>query len=221
MSDLYRLASGMVQDAAPIRVRFGQITSVQADRTCTVNVGGADVAGVKYAAGMAPCPGKVAFLLTDGADLFAVDHMAAADLTLAPRASRSANLTVANTTDTAVTWAAVNSDAWGCWNAASPTYLSAPLTGRYMATAQVEFAGDADGFRQAWIRRNGSDVLGYVKQISAAAASPTNMVVATGAFDMTKADYVELVVRHNAGNDLVLNRDSTHNPHLTLIYLGP
>ena len=221
MSDLFRIASGMVQDAAPIRVRFGEITSVQANRTCTVNVGGADVAGVKYAAGMAPCPGKVAFLLTDGADLFAVDHMAAADLTLAPRASRNANLTVANTTDTAVTWAAVNSDAWGCWNAASPTYLSAPLTGRYMATAQVEFAGDADGFRQAWIRRNGTSVLGYDKAISAAAASPTDMTVAAPSFDMTKGDYIELIVRHNAGNDLVLNYDSSHNPSLSLIYLGP
>jgi hypothetical protein len=221
MTDLFRIASGFQSDSSPVRVRFGTVSSVEADRTCTVSVGGGTVSGVKYAASMAPCPGNVAFLLTDGVDLFAVDHLAAADLTLAPRAYRSASLTVANTTDTAVEWAAANSDAYGCWVSASPTRLTAPLSGRFSAAAYVEFAGDADGFRQAWVRKNGAEVLGYVKMLSAASGSPTNMTVSTPAFDLTKGDYVELVVRHNAGNDLVLNREGTLTPALSLIYLGP
>jgi hypothetical protein len=170
---------------------------------------------------MTPCPGKSVFCLTDGVDLFAVDHMAANNLTLAPRVHRTATLSVANTTDTAVTWQDVNSDEWGCWTNASPTYVSAPITGRFMATAYVEFAGDADGFRQAWIRKNGSDILGYMKMLSAASGSPTNMTVATPAFDLNKGDYIELVVRHNAGNALDLNRDATLTPAMSLIYLGP
>lgn len=223
MPNYRAVADALTPQPSPVRVRFGIVQSIEADRTITLTVGGSTetIAGVRYAASMTPCPGKAVFCLTDGTDLFAVDHMAAAELTLAPRAYRSANLTVANTTETAVTWAGANSDEWGSWASASPTFLSAPITGRYMATAQVEFAGDADGFRQAWIRRNGTDILGYHKQLSAASGSPTNMTVATPAFDLTKGDYIELVVRHNAGNDLVLNRDGTLTPALSLIYLGP
>ena len=223
MPNYRTVADVLTPQAAPLRVRFGVVQSIQADRTITLTVGGSTetIAGVRYTASMTPCPGKAVFCLTDGVDLFAVDHMAAAELTLAPRAYRSSSLTVANTTETAVTWAGANSDEWDTWISASPTLLSAPITGRFMATAFVEFAGDADGFRQAWVRKNGADVVGYVKQLSAAAASPTNMTVSTPAFDLTKGDYIELVVRHNAGNDLALNRDGTLTPALSLIYLGP
>ena len=217
------IADALTSQAAPLRVRFGVVQSIETDRTITLTVGGSTetVAGVRYAASMTPCPGKAVFCLTDGTDLFAVDHMAANNLTLAPRVHRTSSLSVANTTDTAVTWQAVNSDEWGTWVSASPTLVSAPITGRYTATAYVEFAGDADGFRQAWIRKNGTDVLGYHKQLSAASGSPTNMTVSTPAFDLDKGGYIELVVRHNAGNAIDLIRDGTLTPALSLIYLGP
>lgn len=221
MADLFRTAEAFKPDPTRMRVRFGTVVSVEADRTCTVTVGGGTVTGVKYTARCVPCPGYPIVLLTDGQDLFAVDHIAANDLTLAPRAHRSASLTVANTTDTAVEWSAANSDAWGCWSAGSPTRLTAPITGRYQAAAYVDFAGDADGFRQAWILRNGTDILGYVKTLPAASGSPTNITVSTPAFDLDKGGYIQLIVRHSAGNDLVLNRDGTLSPALSLVYLGP
>lgn len=221
MRDLFQVAEAFVPERAPLRVRFGTVSSVETDRTITVSVGGGTVSGVRYAASMVPCPGFTVFLLTDGEDLFAVDHLAANNLTLAPRAYRSSNLTVANTTDTAVTWDGANNDGWGTWVAGSPTRLTAPVTGRFMATAYVEFSGDADGFRQAWVRKGGTETLGYMKMLSAASGSPTNMTVATPAFDLDKGDYIELVVRHNAGNDLTLTRDGTLTPALSLIYLGP
>jgi hypothetical protein len=170
---------------------------------------------------MAPCPGKVVLLMTDGIDLFAFDHIAADDLTLAPRVFRNSDQTITNITDTAVIWQGVNSDSWSTWVSGSATYVSAPLTGRYMASAYVVFAGDADGFRRAWIRKNGGDTLAEIKTLSAASGSPTNLTVSTPAFDMDKGDYVELYVRHNAGNDLALSRDGNNTPALSLIYLGP
>jgi hypothetical protein len=221
MADLFRVADTLRTEPHQVRVRFGTVESVETDRTLTVNVGGGSVSGVQYAASMTPCPGKVAFLLTDGRDLFAVDHMAAEDLTLAPRVHRTSALSIANTTETAVTWEGVNSDAWGCWASGSPTYVSAPITGRYQATAYVQFAGDTDGFRQAWVRKNGTDILGYVKVLSAASGSPTDMTVATPAFTLAKGEYIELVVRHNAGNAIDLNRETDKTPTLSLIYIGP
>jgi hypothetical protein len=221
VADLFRTAEAFKPDPTRVRVRFGTVVSVESDRTCTVSVGGGTVTGVKYAARCVPCPGYPVILLTDGQDLFAVDHIAADDLTLAPRAYRSSNLTVANTTDTVVEWAGANSDAWGCWSAGSPTRLTAPVTGRYLATAYVEFSADADGIRQAWIRRNGAEILGHVRTPTAGSGSSTNLTVTTPAFDLAKGDYVQLVVRHSAGNDLTVNRDGVLTPTLSLAHLGP
>jgi hypothetical protein len=170
---------------------------------------------------MAPCPGKVVLLMTDGIDLFAFDHIAADDLTLAPRVFRNSDQTIADATDVAVSWDGANSDAWSCWTSASATYVSAPITGRYMATAYIRFAGDADGFRRGWITKNGGDILAEIKTVSAASGSPTNLTVSTPAFDMDKGDYVELYVRHSAGNSLALTRDGNNTPAMSLIYLGP
>jgi len=221
MPDLFRTASALVPDISPVRVRFGSIVSVEADRTCTVSVGGGSVSGVRYAAGMVPCPGRVAFLLTDGTDLFAVDHLAADGLTLAPRAYRLTDQSIADATDVAVSWDADNNDAWAAWIVGTPTRITAPVTGRYLATAYTRFAANATGFRSAWILKNATDILARETVISAAAASPTQMTVSAPAFDLTKGDYVELYVRQNSGGALALTRDATHAPSLSLVYVGP
>jgi hypothetical protein len=200
-----------------MRLRFGTVDSVQDDRTITVLVGGSTepIAGIRYAASMTPCAGKVILLLTDGKDLFAVDHLAAADLTLAPRAYRSTDQTIGDASDTAVTFDNVNSDAWGCWAGGSPTRLTAPVTGRY------RFASHATGFRAGWILKGGSTTLARVNAISAASGSPTMFTVTAGAFDLTKGEYVELYVRQNSGGNLALANDGTAFPSLALTYLGP
>ena len=221
MTDLFRQAQAFRPDPQKLRVRFGTVVSVESDRTCTVTVGGGTVAGVKYAARCVPCPGYPVFLLTDGQDLFAVDHLAADDLTLAPRAYRDADQTIGDGADTAVSFAGVVSDAWTCWAAGSPTRLTAPLTGRYQATGFVKFAANGTGFRQGWIAKGGSTVYGRTAAIAAASGSPTQFAVSTPAFDMTKGDYVELYVRQNSGGNLALTRDANLTPALSLVYLGP
>lgn len=222
--DLGRIAPTFTPSPARIRVRFGKVASVQADRSITVTIGGdtTQVAGIPYLGRMIPRPGAVVVLLTDGADLFAVDHVAAGDGALAPRVSRSTAQSIPDSTDTAITFDGDNSDAWGAWVVGEPTRVYAPVSGRYMAVATVHFAGNATGVRAAWIEKDGTSTLARVQHISASAGLPTWLNVTTPPFDMTAGtDYVRLIVRQTSGGALDVNNSSTFSPALGLIYLGP
>jgi hypothetical protein len=205
-----------------VRFRFGTVVSVQNDWTCTVTIAGSasSVAGVRYAAHVTPLPGAACVLASDGSDLFVVAVLAAADRTLAPRAYRSADLTVTDSTDTAVTWAAANSDAWGCWSGSNATRLTAKVRGRYQATGWAQFAINGTGVRAVWVVKGGTDVIGRV-QVSASSAGPTHLTVQTPGFDLEVGEYVEMFVRQTSGGNLTLTRSGTLTPALTLAYLGP
>lgn len=222
MIGAHRSSSALQPPAPGARLRFGAVVSIESARTCTVTIGGSatSVSGVKYAASCVPLPGAGCVLASDGADLFVVTTLAAAGRTLAPRAYRDTDQSITDATDTAVTFAAANSDAWACWAAGQPTRLTAPITGRYTATAWVKFAANATGLRSGWIYKNGTTEYGRV-QVGAISGSPTQLTIATPAFDMTQGDYVQLYVRQTSGGALALTRDSNVTPALTLTYLGP
>ena len=223
MADIGKIASAFLSPSSNLRLRFGKVSSVQSDRSVTVTIGGSTdtVAGVKYLASVAPLPGAVCVLATDGTDIFLLDHVAADGRTLSPRANRSTDQSITDVTDTAITFDGANSDSWACWVAGSPTRLTAPITGRYMAISVVQFAGNATGFRSAWIEKTGTAVLARVNAISVGAGSPTMFQVTTPSFDMTAGtDYLRLMVRQNSGGALNCTNSSTYAPSLSLIYLG-
>jgi hypothetical protein len=204
--------------------RAGTVVSVQNNRTITITVAGStqQIAGIRYLGDFAPQPGKVVRLLADGADLFAIGHMAFDGGTLAPRASRSTNQNIADNTEEAITFDGVNSDPWGCWSSGQATRLTAPLTGRYVATASVQWAGNATGYRRILVEKTGTSTVGRLDQASASAANPTWQTLTTAPFDMTAGtDYIRLIVRQNSGGVLAATNSSTYAPALSFIYLGP
>lgn len=205
------------------RLRFGTVVSVQADWTCTVTVGGSTtpISGVRYVTGVAPLPGAGCVLASDGTDLFVLSVIAREGRTIAPRASRSTTQSIANTTDTAITFDAVNSDAWACWSAGQATRLTAPIPGRYSATGLISWAGNATGFRSIWIEKNGTSTLGRQSTVSVGAGNPTWMEATAQPFDMVPGDYLRLIVWQNSGGALNVNNSSTFAPGLSLTYLGP
>ena len=222
MPNYRNVASALSPQAPALRVRFGVVQSVESDRTITLTVGGSTetIAGVRYASSMTPCPGKAVFCLTDGVDLFAVDHMAADDLTLAPRAYRTSDTALTTATDELVSFQAVASDAWGTWSSGAASRLTAQVTGRYTATAVVRFASNSTGFRAAWILKNGTDTIARVNA-AAVTGSPTMLTVSSTPTDLAKGDYLQLYVRQNSGGNLDLVHDGTYFPSLGFTYLGP
>lgn len=230
MRDLNRLASNFTGAKIPIRLRFGKVVSVEGNRTITVTVAGdtTPISGVRYLGNFAPRPNAIVTLLTDGVDLIALNHMASADNTFAPRANRSTTQSIPDATDTAVTFNGVNSDVWSSWSATTnPERLTCRITGRYIAVATVHFVGNATGTRSAWIEKDGTSTLARVQHLSAGAGLPTWLNLTTPPFDMSAgdgltipADYIRLMVRQNSGGALDLSQSSTFSPALSLIYLG-
>lgn len=217
-----RIVPALTPETPGVRFRFGEVVSVEADRTCTVTIAGSgsSVPGVPYLAGVVPLPGAGCVLASDGTDLFVTGVLAGADRTLAPRAHRGSDQTITTATDTAVSWSGANLDAWVCWEAGNATRLTAPLTGRYTASGWAKFAANATGVRAVWVQKNGTAEFGRV-QVSASSAQPTQLTVNAPVFDLTKGDYIELYVRQTSGGNLALTRDSDAVPSLSLIYLGP
>jgi hypothetical protein len=68
--DLQRIVGDFKQDAAPIRLRFGEVVSVQSG-TVTVTVAGSsvEIAGVRYLDSYSPAGSDTVAMLTDGLDL--------------------------------------------------------------------------------------------------------------------------------------------------------
>lgn len=221
MRDPFKIASSLKASIPEIRVRFGVVVSVETGRTATIRVGGSteSVAGIPYVESMCPQPGKPVILLTDGVDMFILDHVSDASMSLSPRAYRTSDQTITTATDTAVTWSAADSDPWSCWSAGTPTRLTAPLDGRYMAVGYAQFAASTTGIRGVWISDGSSNVLAR-SQVSASSADPTYLSVVTPAFTLAKSGYITMSVRQTSGGNLALTRVTSYSPALSLIYLG-
>lgn len=219
--DLGLIAPILAPKDSKLRFRFGTVVSIESDRTCTVTVGGdtTHVSGVKYLA--PPRPNAKVILVTDGLDLFALGHLAAEGGEIAPRANRSTTQSIADATDTAISFDAVNNDAWDCWSSGNAARLTAPVTGRYMAVGQASFAANGTGYRRVFIEKNGTSTLGRSDSPSAPAGTALWLNVTAQPFDMTKGDYIRLMVFQNSGGALNATSSSTVSPSLSLIYLGP
>lgn len=219
--DMHSALAAVKPQTGKLRFRFGTVVSIQTDRTCTVTIGGdtTQVSGVKYMT--PPRPGSPIILATDGLDIFALGHLAAEGGEIAPRANRSTDQSIANATDTAISFDAVNNDAWGCWSAGNAARLTAPVSGRYMAVGQVAFAANGTGFRRIWIEKNATSTVGRSELPTALAGSAMWLNVTAHSFDMVQGDYIRLMVYQNSGGALLANSASTVAPALSLIYLGP
>lgn len=222
--DPYVIASviGGKSDAGWV-LRQGVIVSVQS-YSVTVEVAGSttDISGVKYLSAVPPLPGAGVWLLANGSDMIALGSVAASGRSVAPRAWRTANLAVATSTDTAITWQAADGNALTSWSSGTnPTRLTAQVPGRYMAVASMRWAANGTGFRTGEIRLNGSTVIGRHAQAFVAAGSPTQYTLVSSPVSLSIGDYMELIAWQNSGAALDLDAQNVHSVSLALEYLGP
>jgi hypothetical protein len=200
-------------------LRQGVVVSIQA-YSLTVRIAGSstDVAGVKYL-GTPPPPNAGVWLLANGADVLALGSVAALGRTIAPRVSRTGDVTLTTATNTLITWQADERDDYGMWDAGSPTVLTCRVPGRYVAGLDVRFAANATGVRAGWIELNSTTVVGRVR-MAATSALPAQLTVCSQAFTMSIGDTVRAYVEQTSGGnlDLVVSGSS---PSLSVMYLGP
>ena len=202
----------------PLRFRVGTVVSVQTDRTCTVTIGGdtTPISGIRYMSDMAPDPNAAVWLVTDGRDMFALGHMAAANRTLATKAARSTAQSIATATDAFIDFDSATYNDWGAWNASSQqARLTAPVSGRYMVIGNAAFAGNGTGFRRLFLEVNGTTSIASQHSHSNAAGTATSMSV-SAVQTLAIGDYVRLGARQTSGGALDVNSGAD----LSLVYLG-
>ena len=89
----------------------------------------------------------------------------------------------------------------GFWAAGSPTRIAFPVKGIYLIDVEVQFASDADGIRQAALKRSGgSNDFNMVAPAINGVATVVKYPFITAERAIT--DYYELEVIHNAGGAL-------------------
>ena len=223
--DPFKVAQTFVQPANQFRLRFGTVVSIQDDHTITVTVGGAtpQLTDVKYLASFAPLPGATVILFTDGADIFAVDHLAESGRTLSVSVVRTTPQSIPDDTQTSIvfdslpSWA---SDEWGCWSASNPTRLTAPITGTYSAHGTASYEGDSVGFRALGIFVNGTTQIACQKTDVPGNTEFCFAVSAQG-IQLTKGDYLELTTFQDSNSAIDLVNPGAWSPGFQMTYLGP
>ena len=210
-----------------LRFRQGKVVTVNANYTIDVQIAGdpSTLPSVKYLSNYAPKPDDQVWLINNGPDLLGIGMIAGADRTLAPVAYRTTPLTVIKDINTYISFEADNSDGYGCWIVGDPTKLTAPVTGRYIATASVLWEGQNGGYCAVFIEK-GTQEIARTDGTLSTKEHGFHMSVSSVPITLNKGDYVRMGVHHdhNPDNDLILSSGGVdHTGYfnaLSLVYLG-
>lgn len=132
----------------------------------------------------------------------------------------SANISVPNNTETALTFDTELWDTDGMHDTVSQTErLTCVTAGKYYIHACVEFAAGNTGYRLLSIRLNGSTYLARIKVQAATSSQPTILALSTEA-DLVAADYVELTAWHTQGSAINAVYAAAYSPNFGMRRLG-
>ncbi len=221
--DLSFLVNQIKANPQGLRIRQGKVITVNSNRTIDIQISGDTntLPSVRYTSNYAPKPDDQVWLLNDGADLLGMYMVAGADRTLAPTAYRTTAQTITTSTQTKISFDAVDSDGWNCWDLSpNPTRLTVPVTGRYFVTGNVAFEAASSGHRAINILKNDTTELARSDFNPVSNSIDTHSTVTTHAVSLTKGDFVELRVWQNSGSALDILDSSDHQPKMSLIFLG-
>lgn len=206
--------AGQVASVPQLRMRQGAVVGVSSyGLTVTIAGSTSQVTGVKYLGSYAPRVGAQVWLISDGADIFAIGH-------LAPRGVPALRVTgaaasVNNATETAMAFnAEVGTDPWGMWVVGSATRITVPIDGWYTFTAWGSFAANTTGIRAVKIRQGGTTSLA-MDRVPATGAGTTELTVSTGPVSLAATNFVELTVEQTSGGALNVT------PVMGVQYIGP
>ena len=116
---------------------------------------------------------------------------------------------IPNGTNTVLTFGTADYNNAGVFNAATPTRLTAPVSGTYLIIAYVWWGANATGLRELWTNVNGSTDLEWSIQ-----PPPTGVGLEQGVtttFHLNAGDYVQAYVYQDSGgalNSLTSSKDA-------------
>jgi len=133
---------------------------------------------------------------------------------------KTATQSVSNGTWTNITYDAENFDTDAFHdNSTNNTRMTIPSgkNGKYLVTANITFAANANGLRACIIRKNGAD---YARgNFIVPFATGDAVLIATATLDLVATDYIEIQVYKDGGGSLDLEAGSIKN-QFSISYLG-
>lgn len=141
---------------------------------------------------------------------------AAGQADISARVTRSTAQSIANATETAISFDTVRWDTDGMWDAANATRLTCQTAGKYLIVGNVRFAGAAGGYRQAGIKINGTATYLAIDK-SSSLDSATVDLNPVAVYDLAAGDFIELYVFQNSGGNLNVEVLANSSPELSMI----
>jgi hypothetical protein len=131
------------------------------------------------------------------------------------RAYNSANISIPDTTVTALTFDSERWDTDSIHSTSSNTgRLTCTIAGKYLIIANIRFATNSTGTRAVNLRLNGSNIAG-VTQAGATGSNICLMHVST-IYDLAVGDYVEVTVQQTSGGNLNVEASSPISPEFMM-----
>jgi hypothetical protein len=123
---------------------------------------------------------------------------------------------ITNNTETPINFTSEVYDTAGVHsNASNLSRLTAPVTGIYMVTAGIAWPDNSSGFREAFLRRDGADLLARESLNASAAPSGGVDQGITAVTRFTAGQFADVRVRQNSGINLGVGVTAT------MIWLAP
>lgn len=133
-------------------------------------------------------------------------------LPAAARIANSANLALANTAITTLTFDTTRyfTEAIG-----SSDRFTAPRDGVYRIGGHARFAASATGQRVLYLRVNGGTYIAIDSRTSVGAGAPTDVHIATE-YELAAGDYVQLQAYQDSGGSLTITAAGNYSPEFWL-----
>lgn len=135
------------------------------------------------------------------------------------RVYNSGNLSIADSSDVTLIFDSTRYDTDGYHStSSSPDRLTAPVSGYYLITTNVQFASNVAGRRLLQISQSGG--VGAIAQTTVNPVNaPTRLALATQAY-LTAGDYVIVRVYQNSGGALSVEAAANYSPEFAIALLG-
>ena len=135
------------------------------------------------------------------------------------RVYNSGNISVADSSAVALTFDSERYDTDGIHSTVLNTgRLTCQTAGKYLISGNVEFAANATGQRQLYIRLGGATIIGFT-QPSVISAVTGRYQVST-IYDLAASNYVELVVNQSSSGSLNVTAAANWSPEFMMHRIG-
>lgn len=135
------------------------------------------------------------------------------------RVYNSANISIANITDTPLAFDAETFDTDAMHDVSTnPSRITCKHAGLYHILGQIEFAAAANGIRSAYIKLNGATVISRFMQLPDASV-PTRLNI-SALYKLAVNDYIELYVYQSSTVSLNVTRGADYSPIFSAVKVG-